>query len=150
MGFRSRRTRSVQPGQAGHRVERGPLRGQGAWRHHHRLLALAQGILSGKFHDDRALIRKRPGPRRYLPGFRARGLARTQALVDELRRIGREHGTTAAQVALSWLVSFHGDTVVAIPGATRPHHAAEAAGAMALRLSPEQLARLDEVSRAFL
>ena len=111
---------------------------------------LAQGILSGKFHDDRALIRKRPGPRRYLPGFGARGLARTQALVDELRRIGREHGTTAAQVALSWLVSFHGDTVVAIPGATRPHHAAEAAGAMALRLSPEQLARLDEVSRAFL
>ncbi len=111
---------------------------------------LAQGILSGKFHDDPKLIRKRPGPRRYLPGFRARGLARTKGLVDELRRIGQEHDATASQVALSWVVRFHGETVVAIPGATRPGHAAEAAGAMTLRLSPEELTRLDEASRAFL
>jgi aryl-alcohol dehydrogenase-like predicted oxidoreductase len=109
---------------------------------------LAQGILSGRFHDDPALIRTRPGPRRYMPAFGARGLTRTQGLVDELRRVAREHAATPAQVALSWLVSFHGETVVAIPGASRPQHAAEAAGALGLRLSQEQLVRLDEVSRS--
>ncbi|MFL5263120.1 MAG: aldo/keto reductase [Anaeromyxobacteraceae bacterium] len=109
---------------------------------------LAQGILSGKFHDDPSLIRRAPGPRRFMPAFRARGLARTRPLVTELKAIAAAHGATPSQVALAWLVTFHGDTVVAIPGATRPHHARESAAAMGLALSPRELERLDELSRA--
>jgi aryl-alcohol dehydrogenase-like predicted oxidoreductase len=110
---------------------------------------LAQGILSGKFHDDPQSIRSRPGPRRYLSGFQARGLARSLPVVSELRRVGAEVQATASQVALCWLLQMHGDAVVVIPGATRTRHVEEAAGAMAFRLSPEQLERLDRVSRAF-
>jgi aryl-alcohol dehydrogenase-like predicted oxidoreductase len=111
---------------------------------------LGQGILSGKFHDDPALIRKRPGPRRFLSPFRAGGLARTRPLVEELRGIAAGRGVTPCQVALSWLLHFHGDAVVVIPGASRPPHAEQAAGAMDLRLTPEEMSRLDERSRPFL
>ena len=38
---------------------------------------------------------------------------------------------------------------MAIPGATRPRHAEEAAGAMAFRLTGEEMSRLDELSRPF-
>jgi len=110
---------------------------------------LGQGILSGRFHDDPSLIRKRVGPRRYMPLFRASGLERTRPLVAELSRIAAERGVTPSQVALSWLIHFHGETVVAIPGASRPPHAVEAAGAMGLRLSGEETGRLDELSRSF-
>jgi aryl-alcohol dehydrogenase-like predicted oxidoreductase len=111
---------------------------------------LAQGILTGKFHDDPRLVRSRPGPRRFLPGFRARGLARSRAVVDELRHIAATRGATPAQVALNWLLYFHGETMVAIPGATRTSHAEEAAGAMAFRLTGDEMSRLDQASRRFL
>ncbi|MBI5496293.1 MAG: aldo/keto reductase [Deltaproteobacteria bacterium] len=111
---------------------------------------LEQGLLTGKFHDDPALIRQRQGPRRWLPSFRAAGLARTRPVVDEVRRVATAHGVSAAQVALAWLTRFHADTVVAIPGATRAHHARENVGALALVLTPAELARLDEISQPFL
>lgn len=111
---------------------------------------LAQGLLSGKFHDDPALIRKSPGPRKYLPSFRPRGLARSRPLVDELRKIAAAHGATASQVALNWLMHFHGETVVVIPGATKKRHAEENVGAMGFTLSQEELRRIDELSRQYL
>jgi aryl-alcohol dehydrogenase-like predicted oxidoreductase len=111
---------------------------------------LAQGLLSGKFHDDPTLISKSPGPRKYLPSFRAQGLARSRPLVDELRKIAVAYGVTASQVALNWLLHFHGDTVVVIPGATKRRHAEENVGAMSFTLSREELNRIDELSRQFL
>ncbi|MDC0712609.1 aldo/keto reductase [Stigmatella sp. ncwal1] len=111
---------------------------------------LAQGLLSGKFHDDPALIRTRVGPRRFMPQYRARGLARSRPLIDELRKVAAAHGVTASQVALNWLVHFHGETVVAIPGATKRTHAEENVGAAGFTLSQEELRRIEELSRPFL
>lgn len=111
---------------------------------------LAQGLLSGKFHDDPSLIRKSPGPRKFLPSFRAKGLERSRPLVEELRKIAAAHGATPSQVALNWLAHFHGDTVVVIPGATKRRHAEENVGAMGFTLSQEELRRIDELSRQFL
>lgn len=110
---------------------------------------LAQGLLSGKFHDDPSLIRKRHGPRRFLPAFSARGLARSRPVVEALREIARAREVTPSQVALNWLVSFHGDTVVAIPGASRRRHAEENVGALGLHLSRAELDRLDALSHPF-
>ncbi len=108
---------------------------------------LEQGLLSGKFHDDPGLIKKSPGPRKWMPAFRARGLARSRPLVDELKKIAAAHGVTASQVALAWLLTFHGDAVVAIPGASRRRHVEENVGAMKLSLSALELRRIDELSR---
>jgi aryl-alcohol dehydrogenase-like predicted oxidoreductase len=108
---------------------------------------LAQGILSGRFHDDPAAVGG-------LPAFRKQRVSRrildaSAPLVAGLRKTASAHRVSASQVALNWLVSFHGDTVVAIPGATKPVQAQQAAGAMDFSLTPDESARLDELSRGF-
>jgi len=108
---------------------------------------LAQGLLTGKYHDDPALIRTRPGPRRWMPDFRRRGLEKSAPVVAELRRIAADHGATPGQVALQWLVRFHGDRVVAIPGASKVSHAVSNAACLDFELTAEELHRLDVVSR---
>lgn len=110
---------------------------------------LAQGVLTGKFHRDPDLIRSRPGPRKWLPSFGRRGLEKSQPLVAALQEIAAAHGATPSQVALAWLVQCHGETVVAIPGATSVRQAEENAGAMRVRLGDDELARLDQLSRPF-
>jgi aryl-alcohol dehydrogenase-like predicted oxidoreductase len=67
--------------------------------------------------------------------------------VEALRRIGEGHGATPGQVALNWILRFHGDTVVAIPGASRPEQVRENLGALSFELEEEELAQLDELSR---
>jgi diketogulonate reductase-like aldo/keto reductase len=52
-------------------------------------------------------------------------------------------------VALNWLVSFHGDTVLAIPGATKASQVEQSAGVMKFNLSEEELDRLDHLSKGF-
>jgi aryl-alcohol dehydrogenase-like predicted oxidoreductase len=75
-------------------------------------------------------------------------LERTRPLIEELRAIARAHGATISQVALSWEVVFHGETVVAIPGASRPSQAEEAAAAPDLRLSALEISRIDSLARS--
>ncbi len=111
---------------------------------------LAQGLLSGKFHDEPSLVRAAPGPRKWLPAFRASGLAKSRPLIEELKKVAAAHGATPSQVALAWLVTFHGDTVVAIPGATKVKHVEDNVGALGLTLSRAELDRLDELSRPYL
>jgi aryl-alcohol dehydrogenase-like predicted oxidoreductase len=76
-----------------------------------------------------------------------RAVARTRPLVDELGKIAAPYGVSRAQVALNWVTNFYGDTVVAIPGASKPRQAEEGAGALGFRLTDKQLTRLDELSR---
>lgn len=110
---------------------------------------LAQGVLSGKFHRDPDLIRRRSGPRKWLADFRRRGLERSRPLVQALEAIAAAHGATPSQVSLAWLLARHGASVVVIPGATTPEQAGENAAAMDLRLTDTEVGRLDELSRTF-
>ena len=48
---------------------------------------LEQGILSGKFHHDPALIKAISGPRKWSPAFQAKGLNRSKPLIDSLEQI---------------------------------------------------------------
>ena len=107
---------------------------------------LGQGVLTGKYHKDPTLAAKKPAVWR--ARFKRR-IEQTRPLVAALEEIGARHSATAAQVALNWVISFHGDTVVTIPGATKVHQAEESAGAMRFRLTDAELARLDELSRNY-
>ena len=114
---------------------------------------LAQGVLTGRFHDDPTRVRSLPYARRsrLSPSSRSltsAGLLRTRPLIDGLRAVGEAHGASVAEVALAWLVTYYGDTVVAIPGASRPEQATAAAEAMGLELTDGEMARLDELSAA--
>lgn len=108
---------------------------------------LEMGLLSGKFHADPDLLNGRPLGRRLQL---RRKLDESRLLISGLADIAAQHGVTPSQVALNWLVNFHSDTVVAIPGASKARHAEESAGAMSFSLSREEMARIDRLSRQFL
>jgi aryl-alcohol dehydrogenase-like predicted oxidoreductase len=76
-----------------------------------------------------------------------RKIEKTRALIKTLEDIAAAHNCTASEVALSWAVNFHGDIIVAIPGATKLEHVRQNVGALTLKLSPGEMAKLDEQSR---
>lgn len=107
---------------------------------------LSSGILSGKFHKDPGILNDRPFGRRTRLG---RVLDETRPLIAALDEIAVAHQVTVAQVALNWLIHFHGDVVVAIPGASAPQHARDSAAAMDFKLSESEMVRMDELTRNF-
>jgi aryl-alcohol dehydrogenase-like predicted oxidoreductase len=52
-------------------------------------------------------------------------------------------------VALNWLINYAGETVVAIPGASKASQAANSAGAMKFSLSEEEPGRIDEMTHQY-
>lgn len=107
---------------------------------------LAQGLLTGKFHLDPESLSNTPFGRRFRI---ARKLDETRDLIHALDEIAKAHAVSISQVALNWTVNFHGDTVVAIPGASKVAHAQEASGVMGFRLSDDEITRLDQLSRQY-
>ena len=110
---------------------------------------LAQGLVSGKFHKDRELIKKRVGSRKHMKKFKINGLIKSQPVIDKLKTIAVEYNATPSQVALNWIINFHGDSVVAIPGATKIRQAVENTCAMNFTLNKEHLDVLDKVSASY-
>lgn len=107
---------------------------------------LASGLLTGKYHKNPELLQKKS------LFWRARlqgGVDRSRTLVMAMDEIGAKYNATPAQVALNWVIHSHGETIVTIPGATKVRQAEESAGAMKFRLSEDEIARLDELSRGF-
>jgi aryl-alcohol dehydrogenase-like predicted oxidoreductase len=105
---------------------------------------VALGLLTGKYHRDPALLA-------HLSGWRKIGMQRdverTRPLISVMAEIASAHTATIAQVALNWLINFNGDLVVTIPGATKVCQAEESAGAMKFRLSRDEMAHLDDISK---
>ncbi|WCN07246.1 aldo/keto reductase [Streptomyces sp. M92] len=71
-------------------------------------------------------------------GPRGAGTAHEQ----EVREVARAHGASPAQVRIAWTLR-QGPHVLANPGTGDPEHLAENVAAGALRLTDEELARLD-------
>jgi aryl-alcohol dehydrogenase-like predicted oxidoreductase len=109
---------------------------------------LAQGLVTGKFHDNPKLL-KTLGFRKYSSQFNPKGLEKSRPVVVLVKELSVKYDVTPSQVALNWLIHYNGDTVTAIPGATKESHARENVGAMSFRLSDEDMVRLDNVSSIF-
>jgi aryl-alcohol dehydrogenase-like predicted oxidoreductase len=101
---------------------------------------LGRGMLSGtvKTLDELA----EDDYRRLLPWWRPENLATNQGLVDEVRASAQRHRCSPSQIALAWVLA-RGDDVVPIPGTKRCRYLEDNLGALEIRLSPEEVARLD-------
>jgi aryl-alcohol dehydrogenase-like predicted oxidoreductase len=110
---------------------------------------LARGLLTGKFHERPELLRERNIFRRYYGSLSRDRLRESGPVAEALGTVAVKYGATPSQVALNWLMNFHGETVVVIPGATTAEQARDNAGAMNFRLSDDDLSYLDEVSANF-
>ena len=98
---------------------------------------LAQGVLCGKFSDDKLPS----GPRGFLV---KRTLPKVRSLLEEMRAIAERENKTMSQVALNWCLQ---QGVVPIPGARSVSQALDNCGAMGWDLSESDVTRLNALSR---
>jgi aryl-alcohol dehydrogenase-like predicted oxidoreductase len=85
--------------------------------------------------------------RRSNPRFTGDNLTRNLRIVDQVREVADEVGATPAQVALAWLLA-QGDGIAPIPGTTRIDRLEENSAADGIRLTPGQIARLNNLTPA--
>ena len=77
------------------------------------------------------------------PRFQGQNLVQNIELVHRLEAIARDKGCTPGQLVLAWLLA-QGPDVVAIPGTKRLDRLHENLGALDVRLSPADVARIGE------
>ncbi|WP_031044748.1 aldo/keto reductase [Streptomyces sp. NRRL F-5650] len=85
--------------------------------------------------------------RRSNPRFTGDNLTRNLRIVDQVREVADEVGATPVQVALAWLLA-QGDGIAPIPGTTRIDRLEENSAADGIRLTPGQIARLNNLTPA--
>jgi aryl-alcohol dehydrogenase-like predicted oxidoreductase len=101
---------------------------------------LSRGLISGHWSKDRETTAT--DFRSRSPRFSRENLDRNLALADALATVAADHGATAAQAAIAWVLS-RGEDIVPLVGARRRDRLAEALTALELRLSPEDLTRIE-------
>jgi aryl-alcohol dehydrogenase-like predicted oxidoreductase len=82
--------------------------------------------------------------RRNSPRFQGENFDKNLELVGEIGRIAAEKNCTPAQLALAWVLA-QGDDLVPIPGTKRRRYLDENVAALGVRLTPEDLDRIDRI-----
>ena len=101
---------------------------------------LGRGLLTGRFRSRADFT---PDDyRQYTPRFAPGAFEANVQLVQRVGDIARDKGCTPAQLALAWLLA-KGRDIVPIPGTRSRARLEENAGAVAVALSPAELARLE-------
>ncbi len=103
---------------------------------------LGRSFLTGRWRstEDRPENDTRPGR---FPRFSEENFKKNVELADRVREIADEKGITPGQLALAWLLA-QGEDIVPIPGTKRRERLEENAGAADVRLTEEDLRRIEE------
>ncbi|HYC60372.1 MAG TPA: aldo/keto reductase [Thermoanaerobaculia bacterium] len=83
--------------------------------------------------------------RRRSPRLSGENFAKNLELVTKIEEIAREKGITSSQLALAWVL-HRGDDIVPIPGTKHVKYLQENVRALDVKLSEEELQRIDEVA----
>lgn len=102
---------------------------------------LGRGFLTGRFQKFEDL--PEDDFRRRNPRFVGENFQKNLAVVKAIEALARAKGVTPSQVALAWTLE-QGQDIVPIPGTKRVRYLEENVGALDVRLSPEDLAQIEE------
>jgi aryl-alcohol dehydrogenase-like predicted oxidoreductase len=108
---------------------------------------MASGLLTGAFDRDRIAQLDADDWRRESPAFREPALERNLDLVEKLRAVAAQLGTTIPELAVAWTLAQVGVTG-AIVGARLPRHVDGWVGAPDLELSVDALSRISDAIAA--
>lgn len=103
---------------------------------------LGRGFISGRFKRFEDL--SEGDQRRNWPRFQGENFQKNLDLANKVAQIAGEKGCTASQLALAWVLA-QGDDIVPIPGTKHKKYLEDNAGALDVKLTPEDLRRLEEV-----
>jgi aryl-alcohol dehydrogenase-like predicted oxidoreductase len=106
---------------------------------------LGRGFLTGEIRRFEDLAAD--DYRRFSPRFQGDNFQKNLDLVTQVQAIAQEKRCTAAQLALAWVLA-QGNDVVPIPGTKRRKYLEDNLGALDVRLSADDLRRIDEVAPA--
>ena len=98
---------------------------------------VGRGLLSG------SPVKEKGDSRRFLPRFTGANLEKNQVLVRALHEVAAEHGKTPVQLAIAWVLT-RGEMIVPILGSRTVKQVEEALGAVEIKLSAEEIARLEQ------
>jgi aryl-alcohol dehydrogenase-like predicted oxidoreductase len=101
---------------------------------------LGRGFLSGRFKSPDEL--EENDFRRHGPRFTGENLEANLKLAAKVAEIAEEKGITPAQLALAWVLA-QGEDIVPIPGTKRRTYLEQNAAAVDVRLTEEDLRRID-------
>src|SRR5437899_2648915 len=101
---------------------------------------LGKGFLTGAIKEDTQF--DKTDFRNIVPRFTTENRKANQAVVDLIGKFAQQKKATPAQVALAWLLAQK-SWIVPIPGTTKLHRLEENIGAVAIKLTPEDLRQLD-------
>jgi aryl-alcohol dehydrogenase-like predicted oxidoreductase len=104
---------------------------------------LGRGFLTGRFQKPEDL--PEGDFRRNNPRFQGENFQQNLQLVDRVKAIAAEKKVTPSQLALAWVLS-RGEDVVPIPGTKRRKYLEENVAAAAVKLSPDDLRRIEEAA----
>lgn len=104
---------------------------------------LGRGFLTGQIRRFEDLASD--DYRRHSPRFQGENFQRNLELVERIKAIAAEQGFTPSQLALAWVLA-QGDDIVPIFGTKRRKYLEENIRALDMRLSKEDLARIDEIA----
>ena len=104
---------------------------------------LGRGFLTGQFKkfDDLAA----DDYRRHSPRFQGENFQKNLDLVSRVEQVAKERQCTPGQLALAWLLA-QGEDIIPIPGTKRRKYLEENAAALQLKLSTDDLHRIEEVA----
>src|SRR5437660_1916895 len=101
---------------------------------------LGKGFLTGAIKEDTQF--DKTDFRNIVPRFTTENRKANQAVVDLIGKFAQQKKATPAQIALAWLLAQK-PWIVPIPGTTKLHRLEENIGAIAIKLTPEDLRQLD-------
>ncbi|HXL73552.1 MAG TPA: aldo/keto reductase, partial [bacterium] len=99
---------------------------------------LSRGLLSGTIPAAKSDYRA------HLPRFSGDNFVHNQKLIAELKKIAEEKGITQSQLAVAWVLA-KGRNIIPTMGARKRSQLSETLGALAVKLSPEDLKRIEAV-----
>jgi aryl-alcohol dehydrogenase-like predicted oxidoreductase len=105
---------------------------------------MRSGLLTGKMTPERVQNLPSDDWRRNADDFEEPRLSRNLELVSLLEEIGREHGSSPGEVAIAWTLR-HPAVTAAIVGGRRPDQVDGTVGAAELRLSEDDLDRIETI-----
>jgi aryl-alcohol dehydrogenase-like predicted oxidoreductase len=103
---------------------------------------LGRGFLSGRFKSPDDF--PEDDFRKFHPRFQGENFEKNIQLVREVEKMAQERGCTTAQLALAWVLA-QGEDIVPIPGTKHIRYLDENIGALDVKLSSDDLERLDEI-----
>jgi aryl-alcohol dehydrogenase-like predicted oxidoreductase len=108
---------------------------------------MKSGLLTGKMTRERVAAMPDDDFRKRALAFQEPQLTRNLALAEMMREIGERHGRSAGEVAIAWVLR-HPAVTAAIVGMRSAPQVDGVIGALAFRLSPEEVAEIDSARKA--